>query len=117
MKCNITVVGIMQKYTCGYEVLFWLSMGCVSDQSLQNGIVFGSTSNFFKWVSLVVKVNSIKWTWWIKLFSVNSSLERFKWDLLKVSDSSRVNTEVRSHTFGGLEKISRYKEGEKLLIY
>ena len=52
--------------------------------------------------------------------SVNSGSEQLKWDLLRVPELAllfRVNTEVRSRTFGGVEKISGYEEGKKLLIY
>ena len=39
-ECSITAVGIIRKEICGHEVLFWSFMDCVSDQSLENGVVF-----------------------------------------------------------------------------
>ena len=39
-ESNITAVGILRMSICEYEVLFWPYMGCVSDQSLQNGVTF-----------------------------------------------------------------------------
>ena len=76
-------------WICGYEVLFWPFMGCVSDKSLQNGmLILVSNWKCFKWVSLIGKLNSTKWTWWIKLFSVNSGLEWLKSNLLRVSETS-----------------------------
>ena len=38
-ECNMTVVGIIWKWSCGYGALFLPFMGCVSDQRLQNGVV------------------------------------------------------------------------------
>ena len=108
-------------WICGYEVLFWPFMGCVSDKSLQNGmLILVSNWKCFKWVSLIGKLNSTKWTWWIKLFSVNSGLEWLKSNLLRVSETSMpfcwVNIEVESHTFGGIRKISGL-EGKKLFYW
>ena len=62
---------------------------------------------------------SIKWTWWIKLFSVNSDLVWIKWDLLRVSETSLcwVNIEVQNRTFRGVEKLSECEECKELLIY
>ena len=34
------------------------------------GLFLVSTSNWFKWVSLIGKFGGTKWTWWIKLFPV-----------------------------------------------
>ena len=36
---------------------------------------------------------------------------------LNLAYLGRVNIEVRSRTFGGVEKNSGYEEGKKLLIY
>ena len=44
--------------------------------------------NCFKLVSLIGKFNSTKWTWWIKLISVNLGSELLKWDLLRASETS-----------------------------
>ena len=63
--------------------------------------------------------DNTKWTWWIKLFSVNSDLVWIKWNLLRVSETSLcwVNIEVQSCTFRGVEKLFECEECKELLIY
>ena len=87
-ECNFTALGIMRKYICEYEVLFWPFMSCVSDQNLQNGSLLVSNWNCFKRVSLIGNFDRTKWTWTTKLSSVNLGSKRLKWDLLRVFETS-----------------------------
>ena len=52
------------------------------------GLLLVSNWSYFKRVSLIGKFHSTKWTRWIKLFSINSSFEQFKWNLLRISETS-----------------------------
>ena len=119
-ECNITAMGLIQKYICGYEVLFWLFVSCVSNQRLQNGVPFSFELKYFKRVSLIGKFDNTKWTWWIKLASVNSGSERLKWGLLRVSETGMsLPDEYWSSKsyFWRCRKISGYQEGKTLLSY
>ena len=79
-----------------------------------------SNLNCLKRVSLINKFDNTKFTWWIKLSSVNSGFERLNeisLECLKLLCLYQVNIEVQSRTFGGVEKISRCEKGKKLFIY
>ena len=69
---------------------------------------------------MVSSVVYTKWTLWIKLSSLKSSLEWLKWDLLRVSETSISQPgeywSLKSY-FWRHKKNSGYKEGKKLLIY